>query len=258
MYTKKFSIPLQYPVYQCRLNLLSSKVKRPSGIARIVLELIKSYISANTLFSDEMIRFGVPYELHYIFANELVDLCSWGIIKCRYGDFSAEHFTSCYISDFTFTELGIKVYQEGYLITNDQRVSQLDVQYDSVSENISVNDSGKLLVPADTFFKSANLPELTDELFDYEELFDRNRSKIGIRKEERFLNGELLDAVPLIKQKKNGLQIALSGNSIKVYSKDEAETEYFNKNLGSNYLYSMLTDNLIYRFDMELPQTDRV
>lgn len=246
MMKSELTIPFLFPIEVCHIKFVTMKTRKPSGIARIILELVKSYHSFDEMFSDTLLRFGVPSELHYIFARELSDICATGILSFRdNAQFSSNDFERCYIGEFSFSEFGQNVYKMGYITTNEERVSDIDVFYDRIKAKIT--PSGRTFPLANTVYSSIKFEDVSDDQFDFSLLFDEYREKLGLRKEEALKNGSLEEWHTELIKVDNAVSLSFTNNTLEINFVYERYRDFLKKNLNAEMFAKMLLEKTEFK-----------
>ena len=80
---KKIKTSCPFPMLEYKVDVLYNEVRKASGIAYILLVLIQKSAMGNEKVAVVLKRFGIPSELHYIFAKELSSLVANGILNTR-------------------------------------------------------------------------------------------------------------------------------------------------------------------------------
>ena len=79
----KFETSFPFPIVKVTTLIHHTEVSKPTGISYIILVLINESANKREKLSNLLIQFGVPEDLHGIFANEIYKLIhEFGIIKC--------------------------------------------------------------------------------------------------------------------------------------------------------------------------------
>ena len=90
---------LQFPAFRLTELVSYSIVRKPSGVAYIVLVLIRDSKQRTMRMADALVNFGVPERLHHIFKDAIIDLIRQGLITSDFGEsISASAFSSGRIS----------------------------------------------------------------------------------------------------------------------------------------------------------------
>ena len=88
----KLDTSIQFPFYKMNELITYSEVKKPSGVSYILLVLINESKDRTARLCNVLENFGVPKNLHYIFAEELDSLIRQDILVCNYDQFYKNEF----------------------------------------------------------------------------------------------------------------------------------------------------------------------
>ena len=99
----KLKTSFQFPFFKLNEIVSYSEVKKPSGIAYMLLVLINESNDKNVLLSQLLENFGVPHSLHYIYSDTIANLISQDILTTRDGYYDRNMFSSLRIGDLAFT-----------------------------------------------------------------------------------------------------------------------------------------------------------
>ena len=106
-----------------------SEVKKPSGVAYILLVLISESKDKRANLSQTLENFGVPRNLHYIFADTIQYLFDQNILVNN-PYFNKNEFDRYQIGDFAFTSDGVKIFAAESIPTGAHKESKIPVFYD--------------------------------------------------------------------------------------------------------------------------------
>lgn len=141
----KLETSFQFPFFKINELVSYSEVKNPSGIAYMILVLIKESKYKTFLLTKLLENFGVPRPLHYIYADTINNLISQEILTMRSGvTFSKKKFDSYSIFDFEFTVKGQKIFAEESIPTGVIKEEKIPVYYDIALKSLALNISNSL------------------------------------------------------------------------------------------------------------------
>ena len=142
---------LQFPVFRLTELVSYSVVRKPSGVAYIVLVLIRDSKQWTMRLVDALVNFGVPERLHHIFKDAINDLIRQGLITSDFGDsISASAFSASRISNYSFTSKGEKIFADGYIPATDEsgnaieKETKVDIYYDIAMNSFCLKLSDEL------------------------------------------------------------------------------------------------------------------
>ena len=142
---------LQFPVFRLTELVSYNVVRKPSGVAYIVLVLIRDSKQRTMRLVDALVNFGVPERLHHIFKDAINDLIRQGLITSDFGDsISASAFSASRISNYSFTSKGEKIFADGYIPATDEsgnaieKETKVDIYYDIAMNSFCLKLSDEL------------------------------------------------------------------------------------------------------------------
>ena len=141
---KQIKTSCPFPLLQYKVTVKYNEVRKASGIAYILLDLIQKNTAKEEKIADELLRFGIPADLHSIFGRELEQLAKTDIISCsvnrRYFS-DSRYFSEIKLSDMKLTERGAKLFKEGAIPTGQEKVSVKDVFYSPITRKFDLRSA---------------------------------------------------------------------------------------------------------------------
>lgn len=135
----KLESSIQFPFFKLNEIVSYSEVKKPSGIAFMILVLINESTDKDYLLANLLENFGVPKGLHYIYADTIKDLIKQEILKLTSGDvFHSKEFNTYRIRDFAFTQKGKKIFAEESIPTGKTKEAKIPVYFDIAKNELSL------------------------------------------------------------------------------------------------------------------------
>jgi hypothetical protein len=187
-------IPFSFPLIKIRSLITYLKVKKPSGISYFLLVLINEFADREVKISDLLKEFGVPVDLHSIFAAELTKLIKLEIISTNY-DYNPDYFEEYKLGFFNFTRAGKKMFIDEQIPMDSNNEVKQEIYF-----NPGLNNQLALNAPHN-YGESFNLDEAKSyfeklEYTNVEELEDYLNTKKGdgikIKREEVIIKVEIL------------------------------------------------------------------
>ena len=129
----KLETSMQFPFFKLNELVTYSEVKKPSGIAYILLVLISESKMKNDSLALVLENFGIPKSLHYMFADAIQYLMDQEIIEPF--NFYKSEFDKYLLASFTFTSKGKKIFAEESIPTGINKEVKIPVYY-----NIALNE----------------------------------------------------------------------------------------------------------------------
>lgn len=242
-------ISFSFPIVKCELRIESTKVKKPSGISFIFLELIRSYHSKKTLLKDELELFGIPKDLHYIFSKEISYLCSQNIVKYQGGNsFNEIDFNSCYIDEFAFSEFGLKVFKDESIPTEEKKYHDIIIYYDMVNKEFLYPEQlkGKIEHSAQSVYSNFEYTDIEENMIDFEGIFEENRNKFKAKTEEIYQNGKIKNKENMILKVSNVLQVKFCYTKVFFDFVDLMKNNFLKEKLYAEILENHLKNEFVF------------
>lgn len=241
---------LQFPVFKLTELVSFSEIKKPSGVAYIILVLIKDSKQRKSRLADILVNFGVPERLHHIFLNAINDLLRQQLITSDFGDrLDPKGFKDCRVSNFSFTKKGEKIFADGYIPATDEygkpieKETKVEIFYDIALNSFCLrlpdNLEGRPLKDApigSEFFERFSVRKSEEDFI--------NLSKgagIGIKKEEIITGVETQ-----IRENwtiKYDCSIKIDGDKAQIRFEKKALQEFFE----SNYDPKIVTNSILFK-----------
>lgn len=245
----KLETSIQFPFFKITELVSYSEVKKPSGIAYILLVLISESNDRSARLSNVLENFGVPKNLHYLFADELGSIIEQDILEFSIGFFDKYNFDSYEIGQFRFTEKGKKIFKEESLPTGVTKEVKIPVYYD-IAKN-------ELLLAIDKDLEPKQLKDcaLTPEFYerfkcnrDVENFLNLNKGKgISVKNEEVITKVEVIGEFDKWTAKYD-CEMVLDRSSISI-SFDDPVLQKFAEN---NYNNDIFTKSISYKSRFKL------
>ena len=237
----KLETSMQFPFFKLNELAIYSEVKKPTGVAYILLVLISESKNKNDRLSKVLENFGIPKSLHYIFADNVQYLIDQGILE-EFNFYKTE-FDSYLIGSFQFTSKGKKIFAEESIPTGVNKELKVAVFYDIAMNALSL----KMDVDLDPkpLMDCAITPEFMNSFKcekNVENFLNLQKGKgIGIKKEEIITSVELLNQENWIG--KYDCDMNIKGDDIEIKF-DEALLQKF---FDANYNQEMVNLAISYK-----------
>ena len=260
----KFKTTVPFPLLIYKVNVKYNEVRKASGVAYILLDLIDKTAGSEEKIGDVLLKFGIPRDLHYIFGQEIANLIGTEILSSRYERsyfLNQKYFAEMLIRDVALTEKGRKLFKEGAIPTGAERVKTKDIFYSPATRKFDVSyplpyttlESSALFEDIDSFLeKTIDISGLTDYV-------EANPVKMGLKAEERVTKVENPeDGQKMQVRKEDGIQVTVTANGVEFSFDTSDETAYFNKWYSSVLMTKCLLAKEKYKFVNELKDTVKV
>lgn len=245
---------IQFPIFKLTELVTYSEVKKPSGVAYILLVLIQGAKERTTPMGLLLTNINVPVSLHHVFAREARDMMEQGIIDCTYDGFTDDEFETLTLNQFSFTTKGRKVFAEESIPTDKEKEAKIELFYD-VAENafemqIPTDEEPRPLM--DSFLKPDFFAQFSVQK-EPEDFINLQKGRgIGIKKEEVIIKveeqGDKENWVG-----KQDATVSIAGNSVSLRFEDGVHQKF----LEDHYTGKLLSDAFAMKSKFNFPGSYR-
>lgn len=248
---KQIKTSCPFPLLQYKVTVKYNEVRKASGIAYILLDLIQKSTAKEEKIADELLRFGIPADLHGIFGRELERLAATDIIACsvnmRYLS-DLRYFSGIKLSDLELTERGEKLFKEGAIPTGQEKASVKDVFYSPVTRKFDLNSALPYSPLASCFLGENFLDKVEIDVSGMEDYVRANQRQFGLKAEERVIRAEHEDPLKLNTRKEEGMTISLSSSDVRFSFETTDEQAFFEKYYNSDLMTECMRLKNRYKF----------
>lgn len=247
---KQFKTAVPFPLYIYRTNVKYNEVRKASGIAYIILDLLLKNASGNDTIVDVLLKFGIPKELHYIFGQEISNLISTDIISSRFGsdDFRGRYFEVIRMADISLTQKGRKMFMEGAIPTGMEKVKSKDIFYSPVTRKFDVVSALPYTDFVSSFLGIEFLDRIPIDISGMEDYINANATKIGLKAEERVVSFETEEPQKMQVRKEEGTSIVVRPSGVEFAFETTDETSFFYKYYSAGIMTECLLAKEKYKF----------
>lgn len=228
----KLETSIQFPFLKMNELVTYSEVKKPSGVAYILLVLISESKNKNDRLSKVLENFGIPKSLHYIFADNVQYLMEQGILEEF--SFYKTLFDNYLIGSFQFTSKGKKIFAEESIPTGINKELKVPVFYNIAMNELSLKMDNDL--DPKPLMDCAITPEFMDRFKNeknVENFLNFQKGKgISVKKEEIITNVEQLDQENWIG--KYDCDMNINGDDIEIKFDELLLQKFFDANYNQN------------------------
>ena len=250
----KFTTAIPFPLLVYKVNVRYNEVRKASGVAYIILDVIEKIAGSEDKICDVLLKFGIPRDLYYIFGKEISNLIGTEILAYDYDPshfMNPKYFSEIRIKDVSLTAKGRKMFREGAIPTGEEKVKTKDIFYSPVTRKFDVSyslpytslDSSVLYEDIERFLgKTIDVSGLKDYI-------EANPTKVGLKAEERVVEVEIPE-VGEEKQvrKEDGTQVIINKSGVVFSFETSDEITYFNKWYSSAFMTKCLLAKEKYKF----------
>lgn len=229
---KEIKISCPFPLLIYKTNIKYYQVRKASGIAYILLELIDKATDSDETISDELLKFGIPAELHYIFGKEIAGLIGTDII-CS--DYLARHFSvpryfsQIKMGDIKLSPKGKTMFRDKAIPTGQEKVKQKDIYFDPVRRKFDVVFP---IFHADISRSALGeefISKLDLDLGGMENYINANPTKMGLKSEEKIISFETEEPQKRATKSEDNLTLVITPTGVKFRFSTSDETAFFDK-----------------------------
>lgn len=256
---KKIKTSCPFPMLEYKVDVLYNEVRKASGIAYIILELIQKSAMGNEKIAEVLKRFGIPSDLHYMFAKELSSLVANGILDTRinssYID-NIKYFEQMTLDLFELTAKGEKMFAEGAIPTGQEKAKTTPVFYSPVTRKFDLVCT-QSYAPIETSFLGEDfLDKVQYNVSGMEEYLKFVQTKIGLKAEEMIINVTYQEPKKLAAKAGENLTITIDAEGMDFGFATSDEKAFFESYYSSALMSAGMLMKDKYKFDISVPTVD--
>lgn len=238
-----------FPVLQYTTNASYVEVRKASGIAYILLQLISSSDNSSEKLVATLKSLGVPNDIHYIFAGELAFMISIGIVQMKSGrQFGTELMDMYQISDFEITELGKKLFREGTIPTGNDKIKKLNVYYDVSGKDTQIKFDRKLFRLEDSVLDANCVGDIVLNNSDIEMFISENMNKYAFKNGERISGFEHETPEIFAYKMDDAVKLSISQDGIVIQARDKERDVFIHKFYSSDTITRIIDAKKKFHF----------
>jgi len=256
---KKIKTSCPFPMLEYKVDVLYNEVRKASGIAYILLELIQKSAMGNEKIAEVLKRFGIPSDLHYMFAKELSSLVANGILDTRinssYID-NIKYFEQMTLDLFELTAKGRKMFAVGAIPTGQEKAKTTPVFYSPVTRKFELVCT-QSYAPLETSFLGEDfLDKVKYDVSGMEEYLKFVQTKVGLKAEEMIIKITYQEPKKLAAKAEENLTITIDADGMDFSFATSDEKAFFE----SYYTAALMSAGMLmkdkYKFDISVPTVD--
>lgn len=258
----KLETSIQFPFFKLNELVSYTEVKKPSGVAFMILVLLNESKDKSQKISTVLSNFGVPTNLHYLFASAIENLIRQYFLEMTDDDmdYHSSDFENYDIADIKFTQKGEKIFAEKAIPTGTTKEAKIPVYYNIALKKflLSIDNSlePKPLMdsPISSEFMSAHSVDKDVETF----LNLNKGNKISIYENGKVVKTELIKKEEVItdiseQSKENWIAkydctINLVGNKCTFEFEDKALQNFFDTNYSNEMINGFIGFKSKFKF----------
>ncbi len=252
---KKIKTSCHFPMLHYDAKVRYNEVRKASGIAYILLELIQKSVMGKEKIVDVLLRFGIPTDMHYIFAKELSSLVANGIVATNinptYVD-KLNYFEQMTLEMFSLTEKGKKMFAEGAIPTGQEKAKQSPLFFSPVTRKFALVCT-QSYAPLETSYLGADfLDNVQYDVSGMEEFFKSVQTKIGLKAEEMIVSVECEEPKKLAVRTDENMTITIDSDGVTFEFNTSDEKVFFEKYYSSAMMSMGMLLKDKYKFATEV------
>ena len=243
---KQIKTSCPFPLLLYKTSVKYNEVRKASGIAYILLDLIQKTATSSEKMGEVLLKFGIPKELHYIFGKEIANLIGTEILQSVYPAthfLNPNYFSEIMVKDISLTAKGRKMCTEGAIPTGAEKTKTKDIYFSPVTRKFDVESKVAYMPLAACYLGEEFLDKVDIDISGLEDYINANTTKIGLKAEERMVSYETEEPKKLHVRKEDGMTIVIRPSGVEFSFGTSDETAFFYK----YYSSALMTEGLLMK-----------
>ena len=243
---KQIKTSCPFPLLLYKTSVKYNEVRKASGIAYILLDLIQKTATSSEKMGEVLLKFGIPKELHYIFGKEIANLIGTEILQSIYPAthfLNPNYFSEIMVKDISLTVKGRKMFTEGAIPTGAEKTKTKDIYFSPVTRKFDVESKVAYMPLAACYLGEEFLDKVDIDISGLEDYINANTTKIGLKAEERMVSYETEEPKKLHVRKEDGMTIVIRPSGVEFSFGTSDETAFFYK----YYSSALMTEGLLMK-----------
>ena len=243
---KQIKTSCPFPLLLYKTSVKYNEVRKASGIAYILLDLIQKTATSSEKMGEVLLKFGIPKELHYIFGKEIANLIGTEILQSVYPAthfLNPNYFSEIMVKDISLTTKGRKMFTEGAIPTGAEKTKTKDIYFSPVTRKFDVESKVAYMPLAACYLGEEFLDKVDIDISGLEDYINANTTKIGLKAEERMVSYETEEPKKLHVRKEDGMTIVIRPSGVEFSFGTSDETAFFYK----YYSSALMTEGLLMK-----------
>ena len=253
---KQIKTQCPFPLLIYKTHIKYNEVRKASGIAYILLELISKQRS-DTSFREALLKFGIPTELHSIFGKELAGLIGTEIVKLPYRQSHFEdpkYFGEIKVNEVELTAKGQKLFREGAIPTGLEKEKAKDIYFSPVTRKFDVQYNMPISPLASCFLGEEFLDRVEVDIRGLEDYLNANTTKVGLKAEERMTSFATDEPQKMNVRTEENITLNIYPSYIEFTFASSAEKVFFDK----YYSSAIIRQGMIMKDKFKFPMVESV
>ena len=243
---KQIKTSCPFPLLLYKTSVKYNEVRKASGIAYILLDLIQKTATSSEKMGEVLLKFGIPKELHYIFGKEIANLIGTEILQSVYPAthfLNPNYFSEIMVKDISLTAKGRKMFTEGASPTGAEKTKTKVIYFSPVTRKFDVESKVAYMPLAACYLGEEFLDNVDIDISGLEDYINANATKIGLKAEERMVSYETEEPKKLHVRKEDGMTIVIRPSGVEFSFGTSDETAFFYK----YYSSALMTEGLLMK-----------
>ena len=248
---KQIKTSCPFPLLLYKTSVKYNEVRKASGIAYILLDLIQKTATSSEKMGEVLLKFGIPKELHYIFGKEIANLIGTEILQSIYPAthfLNPNYFSEIMVKDISLTVKGRKMFTEGAIPTGAEKTKTKDIFFSPVTRRFDVESKVAYMPLAACYLGEEFLDKVDIDISGLEDYINANTTKIGLKAEERMVSYETEEPKKLHVRKEDGMTIVIRPSGVEFSFGTSDETAFFYKYYSSALMTKGMLMKNNYKF----------
>ena len=248
---KQIKTSCPFPLLIYKTNIKYNEVRKASGIAYILLEMIDKSANSKDKISDVLLKFGIPTDLHYIFGKEIAGLIGTDIISSKYNTtyfVNPRYFSQMTMGEISLTDKGKKMFREGAIPTGQEKIKPRDIFFDPVRRKFDITFSLPFADLSTSSLGEGFVDKLELDLSGMEDYINANPTKMGLKAEERIVSFETEEPQRKATKQDDNLTIIIHQSGVEFKFATSDENTFFNKYFSSEIMKEVMLIKTKYKF----------
>lgn len=258
---KQITTSCPFPLLIYPVNIRYNEVRKASGIAYILLEMIDKATASAEKISDVLLKFGIPSELHYIFGKEIAGLIGTEIIESAYPSSyfnEPRYFSQIKMGEIKLTQKGKVMFRDKAIPTGQEKVKQKEIYFDPVRRKFDIAYPISHADISTSALGEDFIDRLKLDISGMGDYINANPTKMGLKAEEKIISFETEEPQKRAVKPEDNLTILITSKGVEFKFATSDETAFFNKYFTSEIIERVIAFKPRYRFTDRLKNSANI
>lgn len=241
-----------FPLLIYPTNIRYYEVRKASGIAYMLLEMIDKATDSADKISDVLLKFGIPVELHHIFGKEIAGLIDTDIIESpsypsAYFN-EPRYFSQIRMGEIKLTQKGKTMFRDKAIPTGQEKGKQKDIYFDPIRRKFDIDSSFPYADISTSALGEEFVDKLDLDLSGMEDYINANSTKMGLKPEEIIISFECEAPQKKAIKPQDNVTIVITQAGVEFKFATSDETAFFKKYFTSELMKQVMLYKTKYQF----------